>query len=175
MSKNVPWDSVPDNLGNVLDTNLYKFEIEQMEETATKEAAKYMIKATYVVVEPEGDKGRLMFDNFVIGTNDDPSADDPKSWTGISAARWKDVLVKANVPTKGTTEEVCFAAKGAQFLADVVQEVDNKPGQYQGTVRNKIKKTYRVGERTVGGAGVAMANAASAPQARPFRPGTAVK
>ena len=166
MSKQVPWDAIPDSIGQVLPTDTYKFEIEDMAESEST-TKKYMLKSTYRVVEgPHA--GMVVFDNYCIGTDVDPQADDPKSWEGVAAARWKDILKKAAVPQKGTVEEACVAARGQQFVADVDQETETKEGPYKGKIRNRIKRTYRIGEKSAGTSGPAtlQASAASA-----FRPG----
>lgn len=181
MSKTIPWDVIPDNIGSVVPTGTYKLEVDQMSEEQTREKGKYMIKATFRVVEPEAEAGQNIFDNYVIGSDEDPLAEDPKTWGGIAAARYKDIINKAGVQRKNTVEETCMAAKGAMFIADVTQEEDKSEGKYKGQVRNRIKKTYRIGERPVVGATASNGSgqpqptqAAERPQAAAsFRPGVA--
>ena len=86
MSKQVPWDVIPENTGIVLPEQLYKLEIDNMEETASG-GGKYMIKGTFKVLEPEAQKGLLYFENFVIGSDDDLGADDPKTWANAVGGR----------------------------------------------------------------------------------------
>lgn len=167
MSKQVPWDAIPDSVGNVLPTGMYKLEVEEMLESESKKG-KYMLKATFRVLEPVEQAGMVVFDNYTIGSDNDPGGDDPKSWEGIAAARWKDVIKKSATAQRPTVEETCHAAKGMQFLADVTVEVE-KEGEYKGRERNRIKKTYRVGEATIPVAG-ANHNAGGG-TVRPFRPG----
>lgn len=167
MSKIIPWDAIPDSVGNVLPAALYKFEVDEMVETESKKG-KYMIKATYRVMEPAAQAGMVLFDNYAIGTDTDPAGDDPKSWEGIAAARWKDVIKKSSTPQRPTVEETCHAAKGMQFLADVHVTVD-KDGEYKGRERNNIRKTYRIGEASV--PNNANHPGASGGSVRTFRPG----
>ena len=174
MSKQVPWDVIPENSGIVLPEQLYKLEIDQMEETATS-TGKYMIKGTFKVLEPEAQKGLLYFENFVSGQDGDLNADDPKTWANAVGAKiWKQVIDKAGVPKSGGVDLVCSQAKGQQVLAEIGVEVEQKEGKYKGTERNRARRWYRVGERPVGGAsGAAAAVAGSKPAGSPppFRPG----
>ena len=168
MSKVIPWDAIPDSIGGVLPTNTYKFEIETLEEVQSSKE-RYMIKGTFRVLEPKSEAGMVLFDNYAIGNEKDPQADDPKSWEGIAAARFKDVINKAGVRRATTVEETCVLAQGALFIGDVVQETETQEGPYKGQIRNRLKKTYRVGEKD---ATSAMPNARPVGAAAvPFRPG----
>lgn len=170
MSKVIPWDCIPDNVGNVLPTNTYKFEVEMLEEAQSKNET-YMIKGTFRVVEPKGEAGMVLYDYYAIGTKDDAQANDPKSWEGIAAARFKDLIKKSGTAQKATVEETCAAARGAQFIGDVTQEIDQQEGPYKGQTRNRLKKLYQLGTKDAGNDG----NLAGRPTATvsPFRPGKA--
>jgi len=174
MSKQVPWDVIPDNTGVVLPEQLYKLEIDSMEETQSS-TGKYMIKGTFKVLEPDAQKGLLYFEQFVIGQDGDLQAEDPKTWANAVGAKiWKQVIDKAGVPKSGDVEQVCMAAKGQQVLAELGIEVEQKEGKYKGTERNRARRWYRIGERPVGGATGAAAAAngnAKAGSPPPFRPG----
>lgn len=167
MSKMIPWDAIPDAVGNVLPTATYKFEIETLEETQSSKE-RYMLKGTYRVVEPTTEAGMVLYDYYAIGTEHDPQGDDPKSWEGIAAARFKDLVKKANVQQKATVEDTCVAARGATFIGDVTQEVDQSEGQYKGSIRNRLKKLYQVGTKDATNG--AAAGRPTAP-VTPFRPG----
>jgi len=168
MSKQIPWDVIPDATGALLPTGLYKFEIEQMEEVQSQKE-RYMINGTYRVVEPQSEAGMVLYDHYAIGNELDPQGDDPKSWEGVAAVRFKDLIKKASVAQKPTVEETIVAARGARFIGDVVQETETKEGPYKGKVRNKLSRVYRVGEKD------AMSGSNSTPTtaafASPFRPG----
>jgi hypothetical protein len=165
--KQIPWDVISESIGTVLPTNTYKFEIEVLEE-AQSAKERYMLKGTYRVVEPRSEAGMVLYDYYALGTEHDPQADDPKSWEGIAAARFKDLIKKANVAQKPTVEETCASARGAQFIGDVTQEVDQADGPYKGTTRNRLKKLYRVGEKDAAQDGNLARPTASV---SPFRPG----
>ena len=126
MSKQVPWDVIPENSGIVLPEQLYKLEIDQMEETSTS-TGKYMIKGTFKVLEPEAQKGLLYFENFVIGQDGDLNADDPKTWANAVGAKiWKQVIDKAGVPKSGGSEvwmcEGCWGKRSEMFVRRVPAE-----------------------------------------------------
>lgn len=169
-SKMVPWDAIPDSVGNVLPTNTYKFEIETLEEVQSSKE-RYMIKGTYRVLEPKSEAGMVLFDNYAIGNEQDPQGDDPKSWEGIAAARFKDLIKKSGVTQHKTVEETCTAARGNMFIGEVTQETEMKEGPYKGQVRNRLKKVYRVGEKDAAQSGVVSGGAKSGATFRPGRVG----
>lgn len=147
MGKNVNWDDVPDS--NVVPGGAYLLEISEMEETQTKaeNGAKLMYKVTLLTLEPI--QGMMLFENFVIGTDEDPDGDDPKSWKGISARRMKAFLKAAQIPLAGDMEEVCETAKGNQFVGKVVVTEDDgtRDPKYKGQLRNRITSYYAIGEK----------------------------
>lgn len=168
MSKHIPWEVIPESVGGVLPTGLYKFEIEALEEVQSSKE-RYMIKGTFRVLEPKSEEGMVLFDNYAIGNAGDPQADDPKSWEGVAASRFKDLIKKAGVQQHPTVEATCVAARGALFLGDVSQETEQQDGPYKGQVRNRLRKTYRVGEKDV----APPASMQRAAGVMPFRPGRA--
>jgi hypothetical protein len=174
MSKQVPWDVIPDNQGVVLTAGIKKLEIDAFEETNSS-TGKYMIKATFKVLEPANEAGLLYFDQFVIGSDSDLGAEDPNTWAqAVGAKIFKQVVDKAAVPRKDSVEATCIAAKGCQVLADIDIEVETKNEKYKGKERNRARKWFRVGERPVGTVAMPNGAPAAAPAFQPaFRPGQA--
>ena len=70
MSKQVPWDVIPKTPGLCCRSSCTKLEIDNMEETASG-GGKHD-QGHVQVLEPEAQKGLLYFENFVIGSDDDP-------------------------------------------------------------------------------------------------------
>ena len=168
MSKIIPWDVIPESVGTLLPTGLYKFEIESLEEVQSSKE-RYMINGTFRVLEPRSEVGMVLYDHYAIGTETDPQADDPKSWEGVAATRFKDLIKKAACEQKPTVEATITAAHGAQFIGDVVQETETKEGPYKGKVRNRLARVYRIGEKDAGT--VTMNHSTKTPSVSPFRPG----
>ena len=161
-------DDIPNS--STLPDGDYLLEIEEFEERRTKDTSKVpnalMYNVDYVVLEPEDFAGRHYFENYLVGTREDPEADDPKTWKkSISARILKLHMQRAGVETAGkTVEEAAPEFKGRKIGLSIVGfESDD------GTPRNKIKKAMSPGEFTpclhgdVGsGAGAAAAVAAAA-------------
>lgn len=158
----IPAGSIPRN--PVLAAGNWTLECEDMEATKTQ-AGKLMLKGTLRTVAPV--PGLPHFENFVIGTDNDLDAHDPATWTAsFAASRLMQMLDKMRVelPQECEVEELCDAARGGQFDAICVNEVDDgkKNPQYKGQVRARLTAFYE--------AGVLQAGAAPQAGARPAAP-----
>lgn len=175
---------IPDTA--ILADGAYIFAIESIEETASQ-SQKLMYKATLRVAEGPSGVGLPIFENFVIGNDNDPNADDPQTWAGsVAARRMKQLFTKTGVEVGDDLDEVIVAATGQLVGAIVGQEVDDgsKDPKYKGTVRNRIQAFFTPGEREIGAtdngkpaapkrpaaAAPAPARTATAPAARPTAP-----
>ncbi|MGH2670063.1 MAG: hypothetical protein ACRDH5_13285 [bacterium] len=147
---------------------------------------KYQIKARLAVVEPESLVGNSHFEAFVIGSNDDPSADDPNTWKGLSAGRYREMLTKSGVELTGDVEQDIATAVGQTIGAHITQTIepavtkDGQPNPYAGRVRSQVAPGafFRPGEKEVGldaaptdnGVAPRVAPRAIAPAAKPAAP-----
>ncbi len=169
MTRRPPWDDIPDT-GMVPD-GAYLIQIIDVPEAATKgaegsvlPAGCLMYRAVHWIVEPAQFTGMQLFDNFVIGTVEDPEAEDPETWkASIGARLFKQMLKKAQVPFGQDLEEMCNIAVGQQLIAVVGSQITGR-----GTPMNQIRSYYAVGERQVGiDAQAPAVPKAAAPKPRP--------
>lgn len=140
----VPFDEIPDS-GVLLDGT---YHVAGEELTADfSSTGKKMYSARMVVAAPDDYQGMYMFENFVIGTDDDPQATQLSTWKkSIGARRLKGMLKAAGIPSSNDEAAICAGFKGVQFMI-VVSQYTEKGGDYDGTIRNRIGGFYRVGER----------------------------
>jgi hypothetical protein len=140
----VPFDEIPDS-GVLLD-GTYQVAGEELiaDQSST---GKKMYVGRMVVLEPSDYAGMYIFENFVIGTDDDPGATQLSTWKkSIGARRFKSMLKAAGIPSSNDEAAICAGFAGAQ-LTLVVSQYTEKGGDYDGTIRNRIGGFYRVGER----------------------------
>lgn len=156
-------DDIPS--GSTLPNGDYLLVVNEFEERRTKDTAMnpnaLMYNVDYEVEEPEEFAGRHHFENYRIGTKEDPEADDPKTWKKSMAARiLKLHMQRAGVETSGKTiEEAAPEFKGKKIGLVIIEKDDD-----DGTPRNRVKKAMSAGEFTprLHGDGPASAVAAAA-------------
>lgn len=178
MGRIIPLGAIPTS--NVLPDGIFRLRVVTLEETLTKEregkSQKLMYKLTCSVVEPKEYANQFYYDNFTIGTEDDPDAEMLETWQtsmgGKGIRRFSD---KIGVPfgDEVDADEFCNAVKGQEFLASVAQKVEpalikntNQPNPYAGRVNNNTTAYWALGEKEP-----ALANGgghAPAPSRRPI-------
>src|SRR6266850_6682810 len=106
--KKVPESSTVPDGGYVLD--IHKVE------PATTGTGKKSYKAQLKVVEPKKYKGSMLFENFTIGSDEDPDADEQDTWdTSMGAKQFKQMVEKAGVDLGDQDEDdLCAELKGNQ-------------------------------------------------------------
>lgn len=166
---------IPD-LGVQLPPGNALLKIEALDDNEETSTGKYQIKATLRVLEPTEFADQPFFERFVIGTDTDPGADDPNSWRGFAAQRYRDMLLKAGVSLTGTIEGDAAVAKDQPVGVIIENEVqgatnrDGTPNRYAGRVQARVKSFFRPGEKSTGnGAAPAVAQ----PQAKAPAPAAA--
>jgi hypothetical protein len=140
----IPFDEIPDS-GVLLD-GVYHVAGEELiaDQSST---GKKMYSGRMVVMLPEDYKGMYVFENFVIGADDDPMATQLSTWKkSIGARRFKGMMKAAGIPSGNDEAAMCAGFQGVQFMI-VVSQYTEKGGDYDGTIRNRIGGFYRVGER----------------------------
>jgi hypothetical protein len=152
MAKVIPFGRIRDV--NIFPDGIYRLKIEKLEPRYTKErdghAAKLMFAVSSRVVEPEAFKNMIFFENFVIGTEQDPEADELATWDTSVGGRQLKRLVQATGTPVGDEEDIeTFGEtmKGAEYLASIVQKVDDgsRDPKYKGTVRNVATRYWKLG------------------------------
>ena len=147
MGRQMPWDDIPDT--NLVPGGIYHCVGKMLEEVASS-TGKLMYKAQIEIAEPQEHAGHLFFENFCIGSDEDPNADSVDTWKGSFAAkRYKKLLNAAQVPQQADMEQILFAFQSTQFLISVVLTKE-KDGEYKGQDTNKLANFYKIGERPIG-------------------------
>ena len=143
--KRVNWNDIPDTM--MLPAGKLLLQITEIEEVVSG-SGKLMYKHKLTAIEPVEVAGMIHFENFVIGTDDDPLADSPNTWrASIGAKRMKNMYTKARVPFSESMFATMAAARGAMFVAKTVVKKDNDPNsKYFGQEQTNITTCYVVGE-----------------------------
>lgn len=159
MPKNYDQNSIPD-LGAQLPIGPALVRIESLEDDEVTTTGKYQVVGIFRVLEPTEMADQPVYERFVIGTDKDPAADDPLSWRGFAAQRYRDMLLKAGVAPTGNTGKDNAEAAGQVLGIEVAHEVqrdmnrDGTPNKYAGNVQSRIKSFFRQGEKAVGSGAV---------------------
>ena len=125
--------------GAVLPDGMLTVKVVKGEESETKSTGKYSIVFRTRVVEPQSLRNQPYRLNFVIGTEDDPEADESDTWmASFAASRYKSFLKAADVPETGDIEEELDAAVGATLR---IENGHSDDGKY-----NDPRAFYRAGE-----------------------------
>ena len=160
MSRVIPFGSIPDS--NILPDNIYRLKIDKLEEVMSKEregkTSKLMYKLTSKVVEPVSHKGLFFSEFFVIGTEEDPEAEELATWqTSIGGRALKRLTAKLGIPTGDEEDSDAFlnAVKGVEFLATIITktepaEKNGQPNPYAGRVNNNVTAYWALGEKEPG-------------------------
>lgn len=152
----------PDN--NVVPEGLYLVKTIKVTEKHAKNG-KLMFGLQAQILEPKALKGQMIFENFVLGTDDDPEAEQPATFKNSRGARdYKKFLKKAGVTIDKTDDkdDIANKAAGQELLVSVRQE-EQQDGLYKGQVQNHITAYYEPGEKTPVITGEAPAETKAAP------------
>ena len=157
-----PWDEIPDS--NVFPTGAFLFEIASIEDGVSS-TGKRMLKARYDCLEPANMKGQAYFDQYVLGTDEEPNKVVPSS---MGSQNFKKVLKGAQVPKDSQISNLIQNALNSHVILKLLQYKDESPGPYRGTLKNKMQSAHKVGEIEVkvegtGGGGPAPGLSSSAP------------
>lgn len=133
------FDDIPDRIA--FDTGIYLFKIAALKELETDDGI-----LTYLGVfeceEPLGFDGLTQMERFTIGDENDPEAQEANTWRKSRGAKnFKQMLNAASVPLIEDTETLFEAAKGARFVARIVQTTSKKDGQVYGNIRSYYSTT----------------------------------
>jgi hypothetical protein len=157
---------------------VYLLSIAGIEETANRKGG-LMYKAELRVTEPKTFAGSPLYENFSVGTEDDPEAEDPETWKASIGARiLKRMFHAAGVEATTNIDAMIAAAEGQSVICLVSRHIDdgkNDP-QYKGRERNRIGGWYAPGEREIKVDGVApAARTAAKPALRRAAPAPVVE
>lgn len=158
MSRLIPFGNIPDS--SLLPDGIFRLKLAKVEAVMTAsrdgKASKLMYKTMSQVIEPKSHAGLMYFEQFVIGTEDDPEAEELSTWqTSFGARNWKKLCAKTNVPYGDEEDEDTYLAnlKGAEYLATVIQKVEpdklknGEDNPYKGRVNNQTTAFWSIGEK----------------------------
>lgn len=138
-----PWDDIAE--GNIFENGIYLFEIAAFEDGEAS-TGKRMPKARFNCLEPANCKNMTLFDQYVVGTDEEPKS----VVAGTMGARsMKSVFKAAQVPKGNDLAELMANSVGNQLLIQLTK-YEEKDGEYKGTLRNRVTGMYKIGERDVG-------------------------
>lgn len=153
MAGDIPHGSIPKN--TTLPADLYTFEVEEMDDTTSSTGKRMLSLAARVA---EGDfEGTPYWENYVVGTDKDPEATQEKTWKRMPAVQFRRLVEAIQVPKIANSAQQCQAMVGTRFSAFLDEYEDTREGQYQGEMRNRIKRYYKVGEAPQGNGPVVQA------------------
>lgn len=160
----IPFGAIPDS--NTFPDNTYRLKVEKLEPVLTKEKEgknqKLMFKLDCVIVEPAEYKGQHYFEQFCIGNEDDPDAEELKTWqTTFGAKEFKKFIKALGIPfgDEEDRESFCNAVRGGEFLVSMIEQTEPKTKKidgieqdnpYAGKVRNKVTAYWKLGEKEAG-------------------------
>jgi hypothetical protein len=130
---------------------LYEAVIEELRDEPSS-TGKRMFALVARIVGGDYD-GWPYYENYVIGTRDDPDGVHPKSWKRLPAINLRKLLEKAQVPISNDMDAVCLQAVDQHVVLDLI-EYEDEGGegreQYKGQMRNRVRRYYAVGEVPTG-------------------------
>lgn len=143
MSMKIPWDDIGEP-GSSFDIGLaYLFEIEDAELTESK-GGKAMVKVMFRCMEP--DPGAIYYDNYTLGSDDDPEAKDPATLTKAYGMKLlKKMLSQAGAKLGSDMEKVLDRAKGRKVGIIFKNEKDDR-----GEERARASRYFAEGEMAPG-------------------------
>lgn len=133
------WDGIPDQ--DVLPDGDFTMIGVRMEDKFSQ-SGKRMFMVTMKVEEPALYGSQTHIENFVTGTDEDPTGIVPGSF---GTRNLKRMLGAAQIKSNSVAQ-LCQQYEGALFGVSVV-EYEEKEGDYKGTPRNRITKYWKRGER----------------------------
>lgn len=157
----IPFGGIPDS--NTFPDGVYRLRAVSLTPVLTKEregkAQKLMFKLDSVIVEPKAYEGQHFFEQFCIGNEEDPEAEDLKTWqTTFGAKQFKKFIKSLGIPfgDEEDRESFCNAIKGAEYLATITEKVEpatrkvngvEVANEYAGRINNNVTAYWKLGEK----------------------------
>ena len=150
MGRKAPWQDIPDSA--VVPDGVYHLAVEEIEESQSSErtGGKLMYELTVRIVEPRAFVNLPLYNNFVVGSDDDPNADDPETWkASVGAKNLKRFFAATQVEFMDDMAPMCEASRDQEFLALVTRTTQEK-GDFKGREQNNFNGGFKRGEREGG-------------------------
>jgi len=135
-----PWDEVHE--GNVFTAGTFMFKIEEINVDNYSNSGKLMPKSRFTCVEPASFQGRAHFDQYVVGTDENPTEVNPGT---MGARNLKAVFKCSQTPRSDKLSELAANAAGNSLLIQFGQPVEDDYG-----LKSKVIGYFKIGEREVG-------------------------
>lgn len=130
MGRQVPVAMIPKSAD--VPAGIYRVQIEEVVETQTQEKGYLMYKLRMEVLEPVEMAGRVLFDNIVIGNENDPDATNHATWrSGMSAPRLKQIWDATGIDVSSGDIEIMHAQLIDQLCMAVLRSRFDKRKQEQ--------------------------------------------
>lgn len=140
-----PWEETKED--NVFPTMIGQFRIKSMEDGQSNNSGKRMFRATFECVAPADLAGMSHFENYVVGSDEQPMA----IVAGAMGTRnFKKLCKAAQIPPNNDVAVLLKSCELADVLLSVVEYEETQEGQYKGSKRNRIAGYFRIGEREIG-------------------------
>lgn len=155
MIDRIDWGETPDSA--VVPYDAYHLTVKQAE-FGHSQNGKRMAIVQVQIDAPKVWAGTVITNNFVVGSDDDPEADQPETWKRRAARELKQFLVGVYgdiASLSGDPEADLAGTVGYPVGCILDVEVDNREtnsdgtaNQYYGTERNRFKKWFNVSDPT---------------------------
>ena len=154
MGRQMPWDDIPDS--NVFQTGSYQVVGVELKEIHSANGKLMYSMDVAIADHPKTAMYTNMhyFENFVVGSDEDPEATVPGTWAqSFGAKRLKQLVAAAQIAEKADMEKICASFRGTQFGINLLEykepekDRDGNPNQYAGQERNKLNSFWKIGER----------------------------
>jgi len=149
MSDFFDWDGTQES--ELMPSMLGLFRIDKVEDGIAKTSGKVMPQVRFVCEEPTAYAGMSIFENFVMGTDEQPGE---RVSGAMGTKAFKRLCKSAQVPPATSFQQLCAGLVGAKCLINLVY-YEEKDGEYKGTPRNRVSGMgadsgyYKLGEREI--------------------------
>lgn len=185
MGRIVPLREIPTS--NIFPDDIYRLKVVEVKSAYTKvkedddnpRPARLIYKVSSQIVEPADFKDQFFFQDFYVGTDADPEAEELATWKQSFGARNFKSFITATGVAFGDEEDddsLAAALKGQEYLTKIVVKTEpdkDKAGNdnpYKGNVKNETKGFWAVGEKEPGSISASLngkSKPGAAAQARP--------
>jgi hypothetical protein len=150
MGRKIPFDTMQ-SMGELLPRCIVTVEGKDFESKPTS-TGKLMYRTRGEVIEPAELAGQAAFDQFVIGSDADPEAEQAATWNGFGGKRFRSMMEACQIEmSPKDDEELASEWVGQRYQAFYIvkkQPERNKDGsenQYAGNEQNEAKAYYPIG------------------------------
>ncbi len=140
-----PYEEIPAT--DTLPTGEYELECTEMELRTTKSGKLMYVGKHRVIDGPEG-VGGIHFENYVLGTDDDPDGEEMNKET-MGVRRLGQLFKACKVPPSNDLDLLLEDVRDKRFIGRIVTK-EQTEGEYKGEENSNIVKYYSLGTRNVG-------------------------